>query len=159
MKGRFAFLLTLLAVMSVSSSWAGDAQPLKPRPADKCPVCGMFVAKYPDFSAQIRFRDGSTAFFDGAKDMLRYYLDLKRFNPAKQKADIAALYVTNYYSLSPINGQAAWYVSGSNVYGPMGHELIPFGKEREAREFMQDHKGKALLRFRDVTPVIIKTLE
>lgn len=159
MKRSFAFLLALLAVLAVSSSWAGDTRPLKPRPADKCPVCGMFVAKYPDFSAQIRFRDGSTAFFDGAKDMFRYYHDLKRFNPSKQKADIAALYVTSYYSLTPINGEVAWYVSGSNVYGPMGHELIPFGKEREAREFMQDHKGKRILRFHDVTPALLKALE
>lgn len=159
MKMRSAFLLTLLTALFVSSSWAVDVLPLKPKPADKCPVCGMFVAKYPDFSAQIRFRDGATAFFDGAKDLLRYYHDLKRFNPAKRKDDIAALYVTNYYSLTPINGQAAWFVSGSNVYGPMGHELIPFGKEREAREFFQDHKGKALLRFRDVTPSLLKTLE
>lgn len=159
MKSSFAFPLALVAVLFISSSWATDARPLKPRPADKCPVCGMFVAKYPDFSAQICFRDGSTAFFDGAKDMLRYYHDLKRFNPAKQKADIAALYVTNYYSLTPLNGQAAWYVSGSNVYGPMGHELIPFEKKQEAREFMQDHKGKTLLRFRDVTPALLKALK
>jgi nitrous oxide reductase accessory protein NosL len=41
----------------------------------------------------------------------------------------------------------------------MGKELIPFGKEEEAKEFMKDHKGKAILRFKDVTSEVIKDLD
>ncbi|MGQ9653410.1 MAG: nitrous oxide reductase accessory protein NosL, partial [Thermodesulfobacteriota bacterium] len=39
--------------------------PLRPGPKDKCPVCGMFVAKYPDWTAQVLFKDGRSVFFDG----------------------------------------------------------------------------------------------
>ena len=48
---------------------------------------------------------------------------------------------------------------GSDIYGPMGRELIPFEKETDAREFMKDHKGKSMLRFTDVTPDILKGLD
>jgi nitrous oxide reductase accessory protein NosL len=41
----------------------------------------------------------------------------------------------------------------------MGRELIPFSKAEDAREFMKDHKGKAILRFRDVTPEVLKGLD
>jgi len=30
----------------------------------------------------------------------------------------------------------------SDVYGPMGRELIPFEKMKDAEEFMTDHKVK-----------------
>jgi len=159
LKLRFLSLFILSTLIITATAWADGDQALKPKTTDKCPVCGMFVAKYPDFAARIRFRDGSAAYFDGSKDMLRYYHELKRYNPAKNRADIQSILVTSYYSLKPINGLTAWYVSGSNVYGPMGHELIPFEREQEAREFMADHKGRKIYRFTEITPGLIRTLE
>jgi nitrous oxide reductase accessory protein NosL len=61
--------------------------------------------------------------------------------------------------MAPIDGREAWYVLGSDVYGPMGRELIPFEKEADAKEFMKDHAGKTLIRFNDVTPDLIKGLD
>ncbi len=119
----------------------------------------MFVAKYPDFIAQIVFRDGNVAFFDGAKDLFKYYLNIKTYSPARKTADIAVIYVTDYYSLSPVDGRAAWFVTGSDVYGPMGKELVPFAKESDAREFLKDHKGKNVMRFEQVTPALLKELD
>ena len=48
---------------------------------------------------------------------------------------------------------------GSDVYGPMGRELIPFVKESEARDFLKDHKGKSIIRFRDVTAAVLRPLD
>ena len=132
---------------------------MAPTPRDKCPVCGMFVAKYPDFLAQIVFRDGSYAMFDGTKDMFKYYFNLKKYHPTKRMEDIDSIYVTDYYSLSLTDGHKAFYVIGSDVYGPMGKELIPFEKEADAAGFMKDHKGKAVLNFRQVTQGTIKELD
>ncbi|RII29237.1 MAG: nitrous oxide reductase accessory protein NosL [Geobacter sp.] len=142
-----------------SLALAADLKPHKAGPKDKCPVCGMFVAKYPDFAAQITFRDGATFHFDGAKDMFRFYLNLSRYAPGKKTTDVAAVFVTNYYDLSLVNGLTAYYVIGSDVYGPMGRELIPFVRETEARDFMKDHHGTSRIRFRDVTPAILKPLD
>ena len=138
---------------------AEDPKPLKPSARDKCPVCGMFVAKYPDWQAQVIFRDGSLAYFDGTKDMFKYLFNLKKYNPTKKPADIRAIYVTDYYELIFINGREAYYVAGSDIYGPMGRELIPFRKEADARGFLKDHKGKTLLKSEEVTPEIVRGLD
>lgn len=150
--------LVMLIFFSAAAVVAGP-RPLKPAARDKCPVCGMFVAKYPDFVAQIQFRDGSAVFFDGAKDMLKYYRNLARYAPGKKVAEISALYVTDYYSLGYLDGFKASYVSGSDVFGPMGKELIPFGKKSDAEEFLRDHKGRAILSFREITDAVMKSLE
>lgn len=138
---------------------AADLPALEPSTRDKCPVCGMFTAKFPDFLSGIKFRDGSSLYFDGAKDLFKYLQNMSRYTPGKNAADITAITVKDYYSLSPVDGRRAFYVAGSNVYGPMGHELIPFGSEKEAREFLKDHKGKRVLSFEQITPAVVKDLE
>jgi len=154
------FRMTLIAfLLTCSLTLAEEPKPVKAEKADKCPVCGMFVAKYPDFLAQVIFRDSSYALFDGAKDMFKYYFNLKKYNPSKELSDIAVIYVTDYYSMKPTDGCKAYYVVESNVFGPMGRELIPFEKEPEAKEFLADHAGKKLIRFDEVTPDIIKGLD
>jgi nitrous oxide reductase accessory protein NosL len=151
--------LTLTLLFALSSAVAAQTTPVKPLPKDKCPVCGMFVAKYPDIIAEFIFSDGSYAVFDGVKDMFKDYFNLKKYHPSKGASDIRAVFVTDYYTLGLINGYEAFYVLGSDVYGPMGKELIPFEEEEDAKGFMKDHKGKAVLRFKDVTSEMIKPLD
>jgi nitrous oxide reductase accessory protein NosL len=138
-----------------------DLQQTIPKPAarDKCPVCGMFVAKYPDWVMVIQFRDGSPAFFDGTKDMFKYLFDLKRYAPSKKTGDIRDIWVKDYYQLSFIDARKAWYIIGSDIYGPMGKELIPLEHEADARAFQNDHQGKKILKFSEITREVIKTLE
>jgi nitrous oxide reductase accessory protein NosL len=151
--------MLILTLTLVTDTGSGDHKPIKPAPRDKCPVCGMFVAKYPDWNAEIIFKDGSYAVFDGAKDMFKYYFNLGRYNPSKALNDIDSIYVTDYYDLTLIDGINAFYVKGSDVYGPMGRELIPFKEEAGAKAFLKDHKGKAVLMFKDVIPGVIKELD
>jgi copper chaperone NosL len=163
LKDSFVKHIFIIASIIVFLSWSvlhgAERIPAKPTPRDKCPVCGMFVYKYPDYLAQITFKDGSTAFFDGPKDMYKYYFNPSKYNPARKTFDIDFIFVTDYYSLISIDGMKAFYVLGSDAYGPMGRELIPFEKETEAREFLRDHKGKSIFRFRDITYPIVKGLD
>ena len=153
----------IVSAFIVLTAWtfvtAGGKGPITPAAKDKCPVCGMFVAKYPDFAAEIIFKDGSYAVFDGVKDMLKYYFNLAKYNPAKKLTDIDSIYVTDYYDLKWIDGYKAYFVEGSDVYGPMGRELIPFEKKEGAEQFMIDHIGKSLLKFDEVTYDLIKSLD
>lgn len=113
---------------------------------DKCPVCGMFVYKYPRWVAQIFYVDKSKEInysFDGAKDMMKYYL--------KHNKNISKILVTDYYSQKVIDAQKAYYVDGSDIYGPMGEELIPFVDQSEAKRFRLDHKGKNIFTFDKIT--------
>jgi copper chaperone NosL len=156
--GRNGYLL-LIFLLGITATVAAAEKPVKPTAKDKCPVCGMFVYKYPDWVAQAVFRDGTRLYFDGAKDFFKFYLDPPKYLPGKVRTDIVSVWVTDYYTLESIDGFQAYYVIGSDVLGPMGRELIPLAKEAEAREFLKDHKGTQVLRFRQVTPEIVKALD
>ncbi|MGO9013916.1 MAG: nitrous oxide reductase accessory protein NosL [Dissulfurispiraceae bacterium] len=151
-------LAIICLVVLVSSPAAAERKPVTPAKNDKCPVCGMFVARYPDIIAEIIFKDGTYAVFDGCKDMFRYYLNMKEYNPSKSINDIDSIYVHEYYDLKIIDGRKAYYVVGSNVTGPMGRELVPFRSEEDASAFQYDHKGK-ILRFGDVTEEVMKAIK
>lgn len=157
MKNRI-IALVIICIIAVPAS-AGQKKPMKLAQKDRCPVCGMFVYKYPDFIAEIIFRDGSYAVFDGVKDMFKYYFNLKKYNTKHTTENIDSLYVTDYYDLSLIDARQAFYVRGSDVYGPMGKELIPFMNRRDAQEFMRDHRGNAIVKFQDITPKMIEGLD
>ena len=135
---------------------AADKSKMIETPQDaKCPVCGMFVAKYPKWVAQIEVEDGHKHYFDGVKDMMKFY-----FNPTKYHAHsaekISQINATDYYSIESIDARKAFYVIGSNVYGPMGEELIPFKNEDEAKKFMVDHFGKKVVSFDEIKEDMLK---
>jgi nitrous oxide reductase accessory protein NosL len=157
----FKHLLTLLLSLTLFLSAALAAPPLPPSPAakDKCPVCGMFVNKYPDWVATVIFKDSSALYFDGAKDFFSYYHNMNKYTPARNQASISSVIVNDYYTLKPVDARQAYFVVGSDVYGPMGKELVPFGKAADAQAFFQDHKGKKVLNFNGVTPAILKSME
>ena len=155
-----AIRVIVVAVLLIAGlPLTGETSSISVAKTDKCPVCGMFVAKYPDFLTKIIFTDGTYAVFDGAKDMFKYYFNIKKYNAAKELSDIASITVTDYYEMSSIDGRQAWFVIGSDVYGPMGQELMPFAAEADAQGFMKDHSGKKILRFEEVTPDVIKGLD
>ncbi len=109
---------------------------------EKCPICGMFVYKYPRWAVQIFYTHKHYS-FDGVKDLMKYY-----FN---HKEDITKILVTDYYSQKAIDATKAFYVLGSDVYGPMGNELIAFKSESEAKTFYMDHRGSEVISFKDIT--------
>ena len=59
--------------------------------------------------------------------------------------------MTDFYSLGRIEAQKAFFVVGSDVLGPMGHELVPLATRADAEDFLKDHKGKRILGFAEVT--------
>ena len=90
---------------------------------------------------------------------MKWYFDLKKYTPDKSQKDIAAIYVTEYYEMKLVKAEGAFFVIGSDVYGPMGHELIPFASKADAEGFKTDHKGKRILGFEDINPGVIKKLD
>ena len=148
-------MLLLLAL--ALPAWAGGFP--DPGPRAMCPVCGMVVSKYPAWVASVAYKDGQAHYFDGAKDLFKYLFDLKRYALGHRSSDIAAIGVTEYYEVKRIDARAAWYVIGSDVLGPMGHEPIPLASRADAEEFLRDHKGRRVLRFDEVTAEVIARLD
>ena len=124
----------------------------RPGPKDTCPVCGMLVSKYPNWVATVVYKDGHAHHFDGAKDMFKYWFDPGKYAKNHKRDDIAAVWVTDYYDLKPIDARQAWFVIGSDTPGPMGHEFVPLASQADAEEFRREHKGTRILRFADVRP-------
>jgi len=151
------WLWMLILLLVLNSSFAGQRTTIQKK--DRCPVCGMFVYKYPKWVAQIYFQDDSTYFYDGAKDMFKHIFDTGKYSPGKTADMITEIYVTDYYEVELIDAKSAFYVIGSDVLGPMGHELLPFKDQEAAQEFMEDHKGKSIIRFDEVTPELIESLD
>jgi nitrous oxide reductase accessory protein NosL len=130
-----------------------------PGAKDTCPVCGMFVAKYPEWVATVGYKDGHAHHFDGAKDMFKYLQDLPKWAPDHQASEIDRIGVTEYYGLTLIDAHKAFYVIGSDVLGPMGHELIPLESREDAEEFLQDHHGVSILTFDQVELKLLLNLD
>jgi copper chaperone NosL len=154
-KGLFFLIVFCLAAVSVAVEPKNSAPPQR----EKCPVCGMFVSLFLDWNARIEFKDSSHATFDGAKCMSKYYLNIEKYNPQKSNNDVTEISVKDYYSKASIDALQAFYVIWSDVYGPMGHEPIPFEKEVDARKFLKEHKGKKILRFKEINSNLIRSLD
>jgi nitrous oxide reductase accessory protein NosL len=145
------FLVGVLLVGTIQvQGYEGDI--VKPGLQDKCGVCGMLVSKHPEWIAEVIFKDGSYSTFDGSKCMFKYYFDIPRYNSKKTKSDIASLFVTEYYTTTMMPPRDVYFILGSDVLGPMGHEFVPVRGEEAARQFMKDHYGKKILRFNEITP-------
>ena len=153
---RLPVLIFLLCVAGVSR---GEEAEVTIKKTDRCPVCGMFVYKYPKWVARIVFQNGDAYFYDGAKDMFKHIFATAKYTPGQAAENIKSIYVTDYYEVELIDAKNAFYVIGSDVLGPMGHELLPFKDQEAAQEFLKDHEGKSILRFQDVNPAVIESLD
>ncbi|MBK7024192.1 MAG: nitrous oxide reductase accessory protein NosL [Sulfuritalea sp.] len=125
--------------------------PPKPGAKDLCPVCGMLVSKYPNWVATIVYKDGHAHHFDGAKDMFKFWHEPAKYAAGHRREDMVAIRVTDFYNLQPVDARKAFYVIGSDVLGPMGHELVPLASREDAADFLKDHKGRRILSFDQVT--------
>jgi nitrous oxide reductase accessory protein NosL len=117
---------------------------------DKCPICGMFVYKYPQWVAMI-VTDKKTLYFDGVKDLMKYYFTHQK--------EVKSFYAQDYYTKNLIELHKAYFVLGSDVYGPMGDELIPFLHKKDAQTFMLDHRGKKIVTLKQLTQEMVEKLD
>ena len=119
----------------------------------------MYVDQYRNWLASIVFEEGRTVFFDGPKDMFRFYLNMSKYEKSATPEDITEIYVTDYYSTKLIDARKAFFVMGSDVKGPMGKELVPIGDKVQAETFLKDHGGQRILEFDQVTNAVFPELK
>ena len=123
----------------------------------RCAICGMFVAKYDNWIVQIRLADDKVMFFDGVKDMLVFYFNPQQYSSMRHE-DLKEIWVKDYYSLQWLDGRKALYVIGSDVYGPMGKEFLPFSDREAADNFLQDHHGNKILNLDEITDELVQSM-
>ncbi|MSN96512.1 hypothetical protein F1B92_04905 [Campylobacter sp. FMV-PI01] len=120
----------------------------------KCPICGMFVYKYPRWATYLKL-ENREYFFDGVKDMMKFLYENLDENLNKN----IEIFVSDYYSQNKIDARNAFYVFGSDVFGPMGNELIPFENLKDANIFKLEHKGLKIYKFSEISKSVLCRLE
>lgn len=131
----------------------------RPVPPDaRCPVCGMYAARFPRWAAQIVFADGATHFFDSPVDLFMFLAEPARFGSARSTRDAAALYVADFASGRWLDARQAVFVLGSTVRGPMRGPDLPAFADTAAAEAFAAANGGRTLRFGEIDPAIVGTL-
>jgi nitrous oxide reductase accessory protein NosL len=159
------FPATLIVVLPLTLFLAGPASSAhkdnvpEPDESERCPVCRMYVNVAPEWLAVASTEDGRNFYFDGPKDLFRFVFETEKYLPGKEKVEVKWLYVTEYYTLKLEPASTVFFILGSNVYGPMGHELVPVRGRAKAEEFMSDHRGREILSFADITPELVSELK
>lgn len=131
---------------------ASGLPPHAPRPVPpkaRCPVCGMYPARFPRWAAQIIYADGAAHFFDSPIDLLVFLADMPRYAPDRKKADIRSRWVTDasapagQSAWTPL--ESAWFVRDSLIYGPMRSPDLPaFASQAAAQTFANKTRGQPL---------------
>ena len=117
-----------------------DAKRLKkgkvvgPTATDSCNNCGMYPARYPNFKSQAK-EDGQLHHFCSTKCLV-----VSQQKGKKLTSPWVTLYNTSTYEFA----EGLWFVSGSNVHGPMGQDFHPFRNKKDAKEFANTNGGMVL---------------
>lgn len=135
-------------------------------PADvRCPVCGMFPARSPQWAAQIIFTNGDAQFFDSPLSLFMYLQDMARYSPGRDAGQIAAHYVTDASAAPPdgtlapwIDALSAYYVHGSSAKGPMRAGNLPAFATREAAQAFAERRGGTVLAFGAIDADLVSQL-
>lgn len=131
----------------------------RPIPADaRCPVCGMYPARFSRWAAQSIFKDGAAHYFDSPLDLFVFLQDMDRHDRRYTPDDVAINFVTDLESGQLIEAEDAFFVHGSSAVGPMRDADLPAFASREAADsFIRSRNGRVLT-FMQITPELIQSI-
>ena len=152
------FIAVVAAGCAPSGVLQSDIQSGQPGERDTCAVCGAPVLSCPVWIAQVVFEDGTSAFFDGPRDLFEYLLSRNRYLPGKHRLEIDAIFVIDYLEQSPIDARDAFFVNGSAIHGPTGRQLVPLASLEAAESLAGQSPGARVMRFDEVTLAVLRTL-
>ncbi len=138
-------VIFFLIVLFGMTNWA-FSEPIKIESDKKCPLCSMVPARYPKFNCQIVFKDGSYEAFDSAIGLL-VYLHFPDKTGLTLKP-VAGIYFKDYLKASWLEADKAFFVTGSEVRGPMGIQFLPVDSQQAAEELKKQAKGKEVVHFK-----------
>ena len=131
----------------------------RPIPADaRCPVCGMYPARFSRWAAQSIFKDGAAHYFDSPLDLFVFLQRIDRYDRRYTPDDVAISFVTDVVSGQLIEAEDAFFVHGSTALGPMRDADLPAFSSREAAAALARSRGGHVRGWTDVTPELILSL-
>lgn len=124
----------------------------------RCPVCGMYPARSPDWAGQIIFSNGDAQFFDSPVSLLLFLNDVPRYSAGRSSDDIVARYVTDVTSKEWIDAGAAFYVHGSSARGPMRAGILPAFASAAAAQQFADQRGGVVQPWDGIDPAEVQRM-
>jgi nitrous oxide reductase accessory protein NosL len=146
-----AFVLCGPVKTGVSGGPAAARQALEPdgrlrvSDDDRCPVCAMLPVRYPRFAAAIELKDDRTYYFCSPGCMLKAWLYPKIYLGAAT-ALLERPMALEYLTGEPLDAREVFWVSGSDVVGPMGPALVPLKDEAHLEAFRRRHGAQHIFR-------------
>jgi nitrous oxide reductase accessory protein NosL len=141
---KYALIFFLIVLLGMTN-WA-SSQPLKIESHKECPLCGMYPARYPKFNCQIIYKDGSYEAFDSAIGLL-VYLHFPDKTGMVLKP-VAGIYFKDYLKGGWLEADKAFFVTGSEIRGPMGVQFLPVDSQQAAEELKKQANGIETAHFR-----------
>lgn len=128
-------------------------------PADaRCPVCGMYPARAPEWAAQVIFANGDAHFFDSPLSLFQYLTNVGHYSQGRTAQDLVARYVTDSETRSWVAADTALYVEGSSARGPMRAGNLPAFASADAAQRFADRRGGRVIAFGGVDAALLARL-
>ncbi|WP_051203183.1 nitrous oxide reductase accessory protein NosL [Hugenholtzia roseola] len=116
-----------------------------------CVNCGMPSQDFPNWQALVKETGGKEVYFCAPRCL---FMHLSEEEAAARASEIR---VVNYYKApEKIDAKTAFFVTGSDVTGPMGVDFVPFANQQDAEAFKNEHQGKQIYSFSEITPEVLK---
>jgi copper chaperone NosL len=125
--------------------------------ADRCPVCGMRIAKHKKFASAIELSSGEAYYFCGTGCLIKSWLHPEIFI-GKPKSALERAVTPEYFGGKYIDALSARWVAGSDVVGPMGPALVPLKNDADLATFKKRHGGKTVFRLGELTDATFKAI-
>ena len=133
------------------------ARPVPPHA--RCPVCGMYPARAPRWTAQLIFRDGAAQFFDSPASLFIFVRNMQRYTSAYGSTDVAASFVTDATSGDWIATHEAHFVHGSDALGPMRDGNLPAFASRATATAFAAERGGVVLPVSAITDELLRAFD
>jgi copper chaperone NosL len=116
-----------------------------------CGNCGMKSLDYPQWHVKkVATQTAALSYYCSPRCM---FLQVNQANSPVNSTD--SLFVVEYYDQHFIDARKAYYVIDSDISGPMGSDLVPLADQKAASYFLEEHKGKKIVQFTEVTNEIL----
>ncbi len=141
---RFWLVVILIVILGMADG--AFSQPPEIETHKKCPLCSMYPARYPNFNCQIVFKDGSYEAFDSAIGLLVYLYFPDKTGMALKP--VAGVYFKDYLKQGWLEAEKAYFVTGSDIRGPMGIQFLPVDSQQAAEQIKKQANGKDVIHFK-----------
>ncbi len=123
-----------------------------PGPEARCPVCGMYPARYPQHRSQLSTADGKRYHFCSSQCLIAFQANPKQY--VKDAAKTKSIWVTVFPDGGYEYGMGLYYLVGSSILGPMGKEALPYRSKVAADKAASENGGK-VVRFKALNPALV----